>query len=79
MRQYKYNAILVSLNQVTKKDEFSFLYPVYGINKKNAIDNINLDFPFRVESCKRVNVTDRKREKQYSSFACIDMAQCSKD
>lgn len=74
MRMYKYAMILHTEDGTNR----NFVWEVYGANKIDAINKIDLMFPFSIKSVHRVNITDRKREKRESpSLAYVDMGQAN--
>ena len=52
MRTYSYKFILETLDIISEK----FVYYQRGVNKADALNKIDLLFPCKVISCKRVNV-----------------------
>lgn len=82
MRKYKYCAILGITTD--GKSWYDIVWDVYGVNKEDAIKNIDLSVSsscvkYSVKSIKRINITERKRNRRdlSPSIASVDMGQCS--
>jgi hypothetical protein len=52
MRKYRYQFIL----HTEDGTDVDFVYYAYGVNKKDAVQKIDLFFPFSIKSGKRVNI-----------------------
>lgn len=72
MRKYKYRAIL----HTEDGTNMDFVYDVFGTNKQDAVQNIDVCFPASIKSISRINITDNKRKKkEVLSMAVVDMGQ----